>query len=58
MNKKPEAKIEARYSDGEMSLDQIGETLLEEGCSPREVRERLSDYAKYPIPVNYFGYEG
>lgn len=45
------------WSDGELSLDDFGEVLLEEGYDPREVREMLSVESKYPIPVNYFGLE-
>lgn len=35
------------YQDGELSLGDLGEVLLEEG----------SEESKYPIPVNYFGLE-
>lgn len=45
------------YEDGEMSLSDLGETLLEEGYEPEEVRALLSEHAKYQIPRNYFGLE-
>lgn len=47
-----------RWSDGEITLGDLGEALLDEGYSPREVREMLSDEVRYRIPVNYFGAEG
>lgn len=45
------------WQDGELSLSDLGEALIEEGFDPREVREMLSEEAKYPIPKNYFGLE-
>jgi hypothetical protein len=45
------------WQEGELSLDALGEVLLEEGFDPREVRIMLSSEAKYPLPVNYFGLE-
>ena len=47
----------SRFRDGELSIDGLGELLLESGCSPKEVRETLSEEAKYPLPPHYFGLE-
>ena len=45
------------FQDGELSLDDFGEILSQNGFLPREVREVLSVEARYPIPVGYFGLE-
>lgn len=45
------------FQDGELSLSDLGEVLLEQGYDPTEVRQMLSKEAKYPIPHNYFGLE-
>ncbi len=45
------------WQDGELSLDDLGDVLFEEGFNPREIREALSVEAGYPLPVGYFGLE-
>ncbi len=45
------------FEDGEISLDAIGDILLEDGWPAGEVRETLSIHTRYPIPVGYFGEE-
>lgn len=46
-----------RFRDGELSLARLGDVLIDEGLSPREAREALSEETKYPIPPGYFGRE-
>lgn len=45
------------YSDGDISLAALGESALDEGHNPKEIREMLTSVAGYPIPVGYFGAE-
>ncbi len=47
-----------KYRDGELSLFDLGEVLLEQGVDPRAAREKVSRDTGTTIPVNYFGYEG
>ncbi len=43
------------YQDGGITLQALGDVLLEEGFSPREIREALS--VETHIPIGYFGPE-
>lgn len=45
------------FRSGEMTLQSLGDVMLDGGMSPREVREELSQETKYPIPAGYFGDE-
>lgn len=46
-----------QFRDGELSLDGLGQVLIDNGFSPKHVRKTLSDEIGYAIPVNYFGGE-
>lgn len=46
-----------RYRNGDMTLAALGDVLIDEGMTPREAREALSEESKYPIPPGYFGRE-
>jgi len=50
-------QIIERFRDGELSLEEIGELLIEQGFDPGEIRSMLDDETKYPIPKGYFGKE-
>lgn len=50
--------IIVQFQDGDISLQEAGELLMEIGFSPRFTREFLQPfYAMYMIPKGYFGKE-
>ena len=45
------------YQDGEISLGEAGDRLIEQGFDQHEVREMLQELEIERIPVGYFGAE-
>ncbi len=45
------------YLDGEITLQTLGDVMVEEGFDPGEIRKMLSLETRTPIPVGYFGPE-
>ncbi len=51
------AKAWQDFEDGGITLDAMGDVLLEQGYEPSYVREILSRHTLNSIPVGYFGEE-